>query len=54
MNVGATFLIAIFGALLAISAVVTLNAYHNELAALPLLVLAICCSATSLIANFSR
>jgi hypothetical protein len=54
MNVLATLLIAFFGYLLAISAVVTLTAYHNELAAGALLVLAICCSSTSLIANSMR
>ena len=54
MNVLAALLIAFFGALLAMSAVVTLSAFHNEVAAGVLVVLAICCSSTSLAANSGR
>jgi hypothetical protein len=54
MNVGVTFLIALCGYLLAISAVVTLSAYHHVAAAGALLALAIFCSSTSLIANLRR
>jgi hypothetical protein len=51
MNVGVTFLIALCGYLLAISAMLIESIYDNSVAAGAVFILAICCTSISLISN---